>query len=167
MIDEKPKSPEIYPGNEEKILYHLRKLDPPMRTLTVDPPDASKNIYFLDLSTVCYITSRSDQKGDTMFVTLEGKKFYNSMGIGDIEKKICEPFYEWDDEKNAWELQPHEGGNPWFLRTHSSYIVNLKHVRRVQFAKARTVWFDSLEEPIENIVSESRREAFDASFLGL
>jgi hypothetical protein len=169
-----PKPPLSNQSTEEKILQRLHFLTPPVSKLVVDSPDPGKTMLFLDLKKVCYLTTRTDsgREGEIMFVTVSGKRFYSSMSLADIERKLCLPYYQWRSDDSLlgggeWELKDNEGLNPWFLRTHAAYMVNLERVTRFEKAAARTLWFEGVPDPIENVVSDLKRELFDERFFGI
>ena len=168
----RPALPEKTP--EEKVLERLHFLTPPETKIVVDSPDPGKTMLFLDLSKVCYITTRSDsgQEGEIMYVMVSGKRFYSSMSLAVIEKKLCKPYYHWKNDSDLpaggkWKYREYEGRNPWFLRTHGSYLVNIKRVTRFEKSASRTLWFEGVKDPVENMVSDSKRELFDERFFGI
>ncbi len=129
---------------------------------------------FLDLDKVCYITTRSDsgEEGEIMFVVVSGKRFYSSMSLAVIERKLCQPYFHWKSDKNhpeggEWLFRDYEGKNPWFLRVHGAYLINTKRVTRFEKAASRTLWFEGIKDPVENMVSDSKRELFDERFFGI
>ncbi len=99
----------------------------------------------LPLAKVCYITSKtdSDREDETMFVTVDGERFYNSMSLQAIEDLLKE-------------------GNPWFLRTSKYYLVNLSKITAYRFSSARDLWFQGFEKPVENAVSDMYLAEFNA-----
>lgn len=129
----------------EEILTYLRRLAPPVGRISVESPDPSRNMLILSLAKVCYMTSKtdSDREDETMFVTVDGERFYNSMSLQAIENLLKE-------------------GNPWFLRTSKFYLVNLSKVTAYRFSSARDLWFQGLAEPVVNAVSESYLDVFNA-----
>jgi DNA-binding LytR/AlgR family response regulator len=131
----------------EEILAYLKRLAPPVGRISVESPDPSKNMLILSLAKVCYMTSKtdSDREDETMFVTVDGERFYNSMSMDSIEDLLKE-------------------GNPWFLRTSKFYLVNLSKVTAWRFSSARDLWFQGLAEPVENAVSEKYLDDFNARF---
>ncbi len=131
----------------EEILAYLKRLAPPVGRISVESPDPSKNMLILSLAKVCYVTSKtdSDREDESMFVTVDGERFYNSMTLQAIEDLLKE-------------------GNPWFLRTSKFYIVNLSKVAAYRFSSARDLWFQGLEQPVENAVSDLYLEEFNARF---
>jgi hypothetical protein len=169
-----PKPPLSNQSTEEKILQRLHFLTPPVSKLVVDSPDPGKTMLFLELKKVCFLTTRTDsgREGEIMFVTVSGKRFYSSMSLADIERKLCLPYHQWRSDGSLpgggeWELKDNEGLNPWFLRTHAAYMVNLERVTRFEKAAARTLWFEGVPDPIENVVSDLKRELFDERFFGI
>lgn len=131
-------------GTPEDILAYLKRLAPAVGRISVESPDAAKNMLLLPLAKVCYITSKtdSDREDETMFVTVDGERFYNSMSLQAIEELLKE-------------------GNPWLLRTSKYYIVNLGKVTAYRFSSARDLWFQGLEQPVENAVSDSYLAEFN------
>ena len=129
----------------EEILACLKRLAPPMSRISVESPDPSKNMLFLPLDRVCYITSKtdSDREDEAMFVTVEGERFYNAMSLKAIEELLAE-------------------GNPWFLRTSKYYLIHLGRVTAFRYNSARDLWFQGLADPVENAVSESYLAEFNA-----
>lgn len=170
----KPPPPPIELSPEEKILERLHFLSPPVSKLVVDSPDPGKTMLFLDLEKVCFVTTETDsgRKGEIMFVTVSGERFYSSMSLAAIERKLCLRHYQWraDEslpEQGEWKLNKNKGLNPWFLRTHGYYIVNLRRVTRFEKAAARTLWFEGVPDPIVNVVSDLKRDLFDERFFGI
>lgn len=129
----------------EEILTYLKRLAPAVGRISVESPDPSKNMLILSLAKVCYITSKtdSDREDESMFVTADGERFYNSMSLESIEKLL-------------------EDGNPWFLRTSKFYIINLGKVTAYRFSSARDLWFSGLEQPVANAVSDLYLDEFNA-----
>ena len=131
-----------------EFLKALHLIVPSVRTVVVQSPDVSKNMLFLDLAKVCYITSKAGEESggrqETMFVTLGGARYYNNQSLNDLETKLKE-------------------ANPWFLRTHRFYLVNLANLRGFRYSSERDLLFTSIEEPLLNGVSSDYRDAFDAA----
>lgn len=152
----------LTPEEQRELLLLLRRLAPPVSRWVAKGPAPDENLCFVDLDQVCYITSRvpAGLAGRSLFVLVDGSTYVDNSGLIAIERKLCLPHAE---EPGC------EGQNPWFLRTHESYLVNLKRVVRFEYAASRTLWFEGHEEPIENAVSDLplRRDAFDAHFPGI
>lgn len=131
----------------EEILAYLKRLAPAVGRVSVESPDPSKSMLILSLAKVCYITSKtdSDREDESMFVTVDGERFYNSKSLQAIEDLLKE-------------------GNPWFLRTSKYYLVNLSKITAYRFSEARDLWFQGLEQPVENAVSGLYLENFNARF---
>lgn len=138
----KGKKAEVKP---EEILAYLKRLAPAVGRISVESPDPSKNMLLLPLAKVCYITSKtdSDREDETMFVTVDGEKFYNSMSLTALSNLFRD-------------------GNPWFLQTSKYYIVNLSKVTAYRFSSARDLWFAGFEKPVENAVSDMYLAEFNA-----
>ena len=128
------------------ILTRLKSLDPPVKKIPVSADaEPAMTMAFLDLRDVCFITTRTDSgREETMLVTKDGERFYNNMSLKDIEEK----------------LQDH----PHFLRTSKFYIVNLARIRGYRFSSARDLWFEGVEKPIANAVSETYLAAYQQHY---
>ncbi len=125
-----------------KILERLKSLDPPVKRLAVASPDPAMALYLLPLDQVCYITTRSDGgREETALLTSDGKTFYTSMGLGEIEKKLAD--------------------HPHFLKTSKFYIVNLTKIRGIKTTNARDLWFDGIEKPLVNGVTDTYLPEFE------
>ena len=131
--------------NIELILDRLRSIDPPIKKVAVNPDDPVMSMYFLDLDKVCYITSRVDSdRVEAMFVTNEGKKYYNNMLLKDLEKYLK--------------------GNPHFMRSSKSVIINLDKVIGFKYSTSRDLWFEGIDEPVVNCVTPTYLEEFEKHF---
>ena len=129
----------------ELILDRLRSIDPPVKKIAVNPDDPVMSMYFLDLDRVCYITSRVDlDRVEAMFVTDDGKKYYNNMLLRDLEKYL----------KN----------HPHFMRSSKSVIVNMTKIRGFKYSTSRDLWFEGIEEPVINCVTPTYLEEFEKYF---
>ena len=104
-----------------------------------------ETIYWVNAEDVCYLTTRFEQ-GDyrVMAVTSKGEQFYSMLRIGDFEEKLK--------------------GNPWYLRTSRSLIVNLRKITRSRYSAARDLWFEGIEKPQINAVTSSNLDEFKKSF---
>lgn len=126
----------------EKILERLKSIDPPVKRIAVEPQDPAMALYLLPLALVCYITTRSDAgREETALVTSEGKTYYTSMGLGEVGKKLAD--------------------HPHFLQTSKFYIVNLTKVRGIKVSNARDLWFDGIEKPVVNCVTDTYKDEFE------
>lgn len=152
-------------GYFETFSHYLRFTNPPVKKFPVMSEDPLHTLSFLDLDEVCLVTSKVEggRPGETMWVSQDGSRHYSAMGLADIERKLCFP-----RETTDGSMDGSEAGNPWFLRTHLSYLVNLRKVRAFDYSSgALTLWFEGLEEAYENTVSSTYRPRFDAYFVGL
>jgi len=126
----------------QKILQKLTYLEPPIKRFPVTPPDPAMGIYLLDLSEVCYITTKADQgREETMFKTAGKESYYSNLGLGEIEKQLKD--------------------HPHFLRTSKYYIVNLAKIRALKVSSARDLWFDGLKKPVTNAVTNTYLAEFE------
>lgn len=126
----------------QKILDRLVSLDPPIKKFPVSPPDPAMAVYFVDLKDVCYITTKADQgREEIMFVTVRKEVFYSNLRLSEIEDKL--------------KTHPH------FLRTSKYYLVNLTRIRALRVSAARDLWFDGLEEPVLNAVTNTYLSEFE------
>lgn len=150
----------------DEFALYMRFVHPPVRAFPVASPDPLHTQMFLELDKVCVITTRTGGGGredETMWVTREGERYYCSEGLAKIERELCFPRPTSDGSMDA-----SAGGNPWFLRTHQSYIVNLKRVRAFAYSEgALTLWFEGIEESFKDVVSDTHRARFDPYFIGI
>ncbi|MBF0548241.1 MAG: LytTR family transcriptional regulator [Candidatus Riflebacteria bacterium] len=129
----------------QQILERLLDLDPPIKKFPVAPPDPAMAIYFVDLKDVCYITTKSDQgRNETMFVTYKNEMFYSNLGLSEIEEKLKE--------------------HPHFLRSCKYFIINLTKIRGLKVSNARDLWFEGIEQPVLNAVTNTYLEEFEKRF---
>lgn len=129
----------------KNILKHLQNLDPSIKKIAVESTDPSMAMAFLNLDEVCYITSKSDSgRQEAMFVTKTNERFYNNMTLKSIENFLS--------------------SHPHFLRTGKSIIINLTKVRGFSFSNARDLWFEGLEKPFLNAVTNTYLKKFEAYF---
>ena len=129
----------------KKILTRLNSIDPPVKKIAVNSSDPSMTMAFLDLSDVCYITSRTDSKRkETLYMTTEGERFYNNVTLADLERKLTD--------------------HPHFLRTSKAYLVNLTKITGFKYASARDLWFEGHPDPIENCVTATYLDEFEKHF---
>lgn len=127
----------------EELAAALQRLSPRLQHVAVEHPDPTMNFRYLKLAEVAYITSKSDVPGRaTMLVTVHGESFYSGESL------------------TGW-MRRFEKGNPWFMKTHGSYVVNLARITAIRYGSARDLWFEGLEEPVVSVVSDSYRAAFD------
>jgi len=126
----------------EKILERLVSIDPPMKRFPVESPDPAVAICMLELKDVCYITTRSDAgRAEVALVTSDGKSYYTNLGLSEVEKKL--------------------NGHPHFLKTSKFYLVNLTKIRGLKVSNARDLWFDGLEKPVINAVTDTYLAEFE------
>ena len=126
----------------QKILERLKSIDPPVKKIAVESPDPSMALCLLSLDLVCYITTRSDAgRGETALLTSDGKTFYTSLGLGEVGKKLAD--------------------HPHFLQTSKFYIVNLTKIRGIKTTNARDLWFDGIEKPLVNGVTDTYLPEFE------
>ena len=131
--------------NLDKILKKLNWLYPKVQKIPMDTWGDKETIYWVNAEDVCYLTTRFEQ-GDyrVMAVTSKGEQFYSMLRIGDFEEKLK--------------------GNPWYLRTSRSLIVNLRKITRSRYSAARDLWFEGIEKPQINAVTSSNLDEFKKSF---
>ncbi len=129
----------------QKVLARLQYLDPPIKKFPVTPEDPAMAVCFLDLKDVCYITTKADAgRDETLFVTSGKKSFYSNLRLSEIEERLKE--------------------NPHFLKTSKFYLVNLTKIRGLKMTAARDLWFDGLEEPVLNAVTNTYLAEFEKRF---
>jgi len=149
----------------DELALYLHFTNPPVKRFPVVSPDPLHTQKLLELERVCLVTTRLEggREGETMWLTDDGELHYCSEGLAGIERALSFPRPTSDGSMDG-----SEGGNPWFLRSHQSYIVNLRKVRAFAYSGgALTLWFDGIERAYEDVVSETHRSRFDAYFVGL
>ena len=123
----------------------LNRVAPLISKVAVFSPDPLDNFIYLDLDKVCYITTRNalgeaaetlDTHGGIVFVCNDGSKYTNNSSLAYIVEKL-----------------ETEAGNPWFMKTAKSYVINLKRIVRTRVNDARDVYFEGIEEPVINAIS--------------
>ncbi len=130
----------------QKILDRLMSIDPLIKRLEVEPPDPAMAVFLLELSDVCYITTKADAgREETALITSDGKTYYTTRSLADIERKLAD--------------------NPHFLKTSKFYIVNLKKIRGMKINNARDLWFEGIEKPLLNGVTATYLEEFEKRLL--
>ena len=118
----------------QKILERLLSIEPPVKRIAVEPPDPAMAVFLLALAEVCYITTRSDAgREETALMTSDGKTYYTTLGLADVEKKLAD--------------------HPHFMKTSKFYIVNLTKIRGLKVSNARDLWFEGIEKPVTNAVT--------------
>ena len=128
----------------KEIRAKLRYMLPSERRITVASPDPTKNMLFIDLDQVCYITTKSeDPRYAVMFVTVDGERYYSAMPLSRIAAKL-------------------EKGNPRFMQTSQYYVVNVERITALQYSSARDLWFEGHEDPVVNAVTDTYLNAFKA-----
>lgn len=126
----------------KEILAKLARIEPPIRKFAVSPEDPAMSVYFVELSDVCYITTKSDAgREETMFVTGNGKSYYSNLRLTEIEKRLQE--------------------HPHFMRSSKFYIINLTRIRGLRVSSARDLWFDGLQDPVVNAVTSTYLAEFE------
>ena len=126
----------------QRVLDRLLYLDPPIKKFPVTPEDPAMAVYFLDLKDVCYITTKADQgRAETLLMTSSKKGYYSNHGLSDIEERLKE--------------------HPHFLKTSKFYLVNLTKIRALRMSAARDLWFDGIEEPVLNAVTNTYLAEFE------
>ena len=126
----------------QKVLERLLYLDPPVKKFPVTPEDPAMAVYFLDLKDVCYITTKADQgRDETLFMTFEKKSFYSNLRLSEIEERLAE--------------------HPHFLKTSKFYLVNLTKIRGMKMSSARDLWFEGLDGPVVNAVTNTFLAEFE------
>jgi len=129
----------------QKVLERLQYLDPPIKKFPVTPEDPAMAVCFLDLKDVCYITTKADAgRDETLFMTSEKKSFYSNLRLSDIEERLKE--------------------HPHFLKTSKFYLVNLTKIRGLKMSAARDLWFEGLEAPVLNAVTNTYLAEFEKRF---
>lgn len=135
-------APKLEPDTLQKVLERLMYLDPPVKKFPVTPEDPAMAVYFLDLKDVCYITTKADQGRDETLLMTSGKKgYYSNLRLSDIEERLKE--------------------HPHFIRSSKYYLVNLTKIRALRMSSARDVWFDGIEEPVLNAVTNTYLAEFE------
>ena len=125
----------------QKILEKLTLLEPPIKRFPVTPSDPAMGIYLVNLSEVCYISTKSDQGRDETLFKTATESFYSNYGLGEIETQLKE--------------------HPHFMRTGKYYIVNLTKIRGLKVTAARDLWFEGIKEPIVNAVTNTYLAEFE------
>jgi DNA-binding LytR/AlgR family response regulator len=126
----------------EKIYARLLSIDPPVKRIAVAAADPAMALHLLPLALVCYFTTRSDAgRDETAAVTSEGKTFYTNLSLAELNAKLAE--------------------HPHFLQTSKFYIVNLTKIRGIKTSNARDLWFDGLEKPLVNGVTDTYLPEFE------
>lgn len=126
----------------QEILTRLNAIDPPIKKIAVDPNDKSMTMQFINLKDIAYITSQADTgRDETMFVISDEIKYYNNQSLKDLEEQLSK--------------------HPYFLRTSKFYIINLTKVRGFKYSNARDLWFENVEAPLENAVTNTYLEEFE------
>jgi len=119
----------------EKILDKLNYIEPGVKKFPVQPVDAKMAVYLLDLSEVCYITTKNEfGRKEIGFVTPK-KTYFSNLGLKDVEERL--------------------GSNPHFMRTSKYYIVNLDKVCGMKVNSARDLWFNGIKKSVVNAVSDT------------
>ena len=126
-----------------KILERLRSIDPPIKRLPVDPPDPAMAFKLVDLSKVCYFTTRIDSgREETGVVMVGGETCYTAASLDSLETKL--------------KVHPH------FMRTSRYYLVNLTNIRAYKESNAKDLWFEGIEQPVKNGVTATHKIEFEA-----
>ncbi len=126
----------------QKVLERLLYLDPPIKKFPVTPEDPAMAVYFLDLKDVCYITTKGDQgREEIMFMTSGKKAYFSNLRLSEIGERLKE--------------------HPHFMQTSKFYLVNLTKVRALRMSSARDLWFEGLEEPVLNAVTNTYLPEFE------
>ncbi len=126
----------------KEILEKLTRIEPPVKKFPVTPEDPAMSVYFVELSDVCYITTKSDAgRVETMFMTSSGKPYYSNLRLMTIEERLKE--------------------HPHFMRSSKFYIINLSKIRALKVSSARNLWFDGLDNPVINAVTSSYLAEFE------
>ena len=137
--------PKLEPDTLQKALERLLYLDPPIKKFPVTPEDPAMAVYFLDLKDVCYITTKADHgRDETLFMTTEKKGYYSNLRLSEIEERLKE--------------------HPHFLKTSKFYIVNLTKIRGLKMTSARDLWFEGVEGPVLNAVTNTYLAEFEKRF---
>lgn len=130
------------PDTLQKVLERLTFLDPPIKKFPVTPEDPAMAVCFLDLKDVCYITTKADAgREETMFMTPGKKAYYSNLRLSEIEERLKE--------------------HPHFLKTSKFYLVNLTKIRGLKMSAARDLWFEGLEDPVLNAVTNTYLAEFE------
>lgn len=130
-----------------KILERLRSIDPPIKRLPVDPPDPAMAFKLVDLTKVCYFTTRTNSgREETGVVMVGGETCYTAASLDSLEKKL--------------KVHPH------FMRTSRYYLVNLTNIRAYKDSNAKDLWFDGIEQEVKNGVTDTHKDEFEAWLRG-
>lgn len=140
-----PPSGEELPDREllievRKELRDLREqllwIAPTVRTFPVVHPDPTRNLLFLELEAVCFVTTKSDDdRYEVMFVTEGGETFYSAKPLSQIAAEVS-------------------AGNARCMQSGKYYVINLKKVTAFTVTEARGLWFKGLPDRVENAVTD-------------
>lgn len=148
------------------LAIYQRFVNPPLERYPVASSDPLHDMMFLELERVCLVTTtkgKASREGELRWLTSNGESFYSSHGLADVERDLCFPRA---DTKNGFDDS--KAGNPWFVRCHGSYLVNVRKVRAFDYAGgAVTIWVDGHEEAFEKAVSETYGYLFRPHFVGI
>lgn len=89
----------------KEIKQILREIKPEVKRIAVD---GHNSIILLDISDICYITTDGRK---ILFYTANGQQYYNYDSLSELEKKLS--------------------GNPRFLRSHRSFIINMDQIKEL------------------------------------
>lgn len=136
-------------SNDHKInliLEKLRWIQPDVFALAVNSLEMSSGLHFISVKEIAYITS--DVKDKTMFnlkyKMANGDSFYSNHRLSEIQKQIKD--------------------DPRFMRSQKSYIINFQHITKLDYSKARDIWFSDFKDPIINCVSLKNLDEFKNRF---
>jgi hypothetical protein len=168
--------------SEEELKRKLDWLAPDVMKIGVLSPDPLINIHYVDLSTVCYITTRNAMEDNTAAQgtgkkkkppkakTLAAKQpATNKITAGDSKETsgeivfVCADGTEYSNYSSLKDLEiilETERGNPWFMRTSNSHIVNLKMITNEAVNNARDLYFVGNDKPVINAVTRTYFEKY-------
>ena len=143
---------------DQKLITAVRRAAPYYKHLPVLSPDPVMNMYFLELSRVCYITTRNAMDSDNADNATDD----SNEGLGEIVF-VCHDGNEYSSHESLKSIQDKlevNGGNPWFMRTSNSHIINLARIKGTRINNARDVFFEGIDEPVINAVTRTYFDKF-------
>lgn len=123
-----------------QILEKLKYIEPGVKKFPVQPVDAKMAVYLLDLSEVCYITTKTGSGRKEIGFVTPRKTYFSNLGLKDVEERLL--------------------SNPHFMRTSKYYIVNMDKVSGLRVSSARDLWFKGVKKPVINAVSDTYLSEF-------
>jgi len=130
----------------DKILEKLRWIHPDVYSFPVNSLEMDSGIHFVPVKDIAYITSDVPEKipFKLQFAMADGKAFYSNLRLAQVEKKL--------------------GDDPRFMRSQKSYIINFQWIRKMDYSKARDLWFADYPDPLLNAVSLNKLDEFKDRF---